>query len=101
MLTRVLICVPYQPTTSVAGESSYFTQSVWYASSQGAIACPADTDSCCAPRPFYPDMHRPLGAPLGLRKAVSEYKWVRHFEHAVVTVDLDEPLGPGTSIVWG
>jgi hypothetical protein len=96
---------------SVAGESTYFTQSVWYASNQGSVACPADPDSCTAPSPFYPDMQRSLGPPLGPRTPVqiqqrdgtyttSKYKWVRHFQHAVVTVDLDEPLGPGTSIVW-
>jgi hypothetical protein len=31
---------------------------------------------------------------------VDTYTWVRHFEHAVVTLDLNDPLGPGTSIVW-
>ena len=85
---------------SVAGPGTYFTQMVWYASFEGFVACPQAPDTCCAPAPFYPEMHRPLGLPMGPRVQVSSYKWVRHFEHAVVTVDLDEPLGPGTSIVW-
>ena len=50
--------------------------------------------------PQYDMMHKPLGPPLGPRQQLSAYRWVRRFEHAVVTLDLDEPLGPGTSIVW-
>ena len=34
-----------------------------------------------------------LGHPLGLREQVGAYKWVRHFEHATVTVDLNDPVG--------
>ena len=85
---------------SVAGPSTYFTQMVWYASSEGFLPCPAAPDTCCAPRPFFPEMHKPLGKPLGPRKQLGGYKWVRRFEHAVVSVDLDEPLGPGTAIEW-
>lgn len=84
---------------SVAGPSSYFTQMAWYASYQGFAPCPATPGTCADPT--YPDMLRPLGAPLGPRVQLSTYKWVRTFEHAVVTLDLDEPLGPGTNIVWG
>jgi len=84
----------------VAGESSYFTQMVWYAAFEGFLPCPDAPDSCMAPTPFYPEMHKPLGPPAGPRQQLSAYKWVRHFEHATVTVDLDEPLGPGTAIVW-
>lgn len=84
---------------SVAGPSSFFTQMVWYASFQGFAPCPATPGTCVDP--VYPDMHKPLGAPLGPRVQVGPYKWVRRFAHAVVTLDLDEPLGPGTSIVWG
>lgn len=84
----------------VAGDRSYFTQMVWYAAFEGFMPCPDAPDSCMAPSPFYPEMHKPLGPPAGPRQVLSTYKWVRHFEHATVTVDLDEPLGPGTSIVW-
>ena len=45
--------------------------------------------------------HRPLGAPAGPRVQLGPYKWRRDFAHATVTVDLDEPLGPGTNIDWG
>jgi len=83
---------------SVAGPTTYFSQMVWYAPFQGFAPCPASPGTCVDPQ--YPDMLRPLGAPLGARTQVGAYKWVRTFEHAVVTLDLDEPLGPGTSIVW-
>jgi hypothetical protein len=86
---------------SVAGPRTYFTQMVWYASFQGFAPCPTAPDTCTAPTPFYPEMHRKLGAPAGPRTQQGKYKWVRHFEHAVVTVDLEEPLGLATSIVWG
>lgn len=87
---------------SVAGPRTYFTQMVWYAASQGFAPCPAAPDSCCAPAPFYPEMQRRLGPPAGPRVRLPghAYRWVRHFKHAVVTVDLEQPLGPGTSIVW-
>jgi hypothetical protein len=86
---------------SVAGPRTYFTQMVWYASFQGFMPCPDAPDTCCAPTPFYPEMHKKLGPPKGPRLQLAKYKWVRHFEHAVVTLDLEEPLGPGTSITWG
>ena len=28
------------------------------------------------------------------RVQLSKYKWIRHFEHAVVTLDLEDPLDP-------
>eukprot|EP01043_Picozoa_sp_COSAG02_P009163 COSAG02_NODE_307_length_25111_cov_5.306693_3_plen_467_part_00 len=85
---------------SVAGPRTYFTQMVWYASFQGFVPCPDAPSTCCAPTPFYPDMHRSLGAPKAPRRQVAKYKWVRDFENAAVTLDLEDPLGPGTSIVW-
>jgi hypothetical protein len=83
---------------SVAGPSSYFTQNVWYAANQGFAPCPATPGTCVSPD--YPLMRRALGPPLGPRTQLGAYKWTRSFEHAIVTLDLDEPLGPGTSIVW-
>ena len=83
---------------SVAGPSTYFTQMVWYASYEGFLPCPTAPDTCIGVPST--DMHRPLGAPLGLRQQLSQYKWQRRFEHAVVTLDLEDPLGPGTSIAW-
>jgi hypothetical protein len=85
---------------TVAGKSTYFTQMVWYAAYQGFEPCPDDPGTCLAPSPFYPEMHKPLGPPFGRRVQLGKYKWVRQFEHAVVTLDLEDPLGPGTSIVW-
>ena len=85
---------------SVAGPSTYFTQMVWYAAVEGFLPCPDNPSGCIWPASGFPIMQNKLGAPQGPRVAVSQYKWVRHFEHAVVTLDLNEPLGPGTSIVW-
>ena len=85
---------------TVAGPSTYFTQMVWYASFQGFLPCPTAPDSCSTPQPFYPELFKPLGPPAGPRKQAGPYRWVRQFEHAVVTLDLTDPLGPGTSIVW-
>lgn len=85
---------------AVAGPSSYFTQAVWYASFQGFLPCPEAPGTCCTPQPLYPEMQTPLGPPQGPRQQLGPYRWVRYFEHAVVTLDLDDPLGPGTSIVW-
>ena len=85
---------------TIAGPSTYFTHMVWYAASQGTVACPEAPDTCMAPDPFYPDMHKPLGAPLGPRTQIGPFKWQRNFEHAVVKLDLDDPLGPGTAILW-
>ena len=82
----------------VAGPSTYFSHNVWYAAFQGFAPCPAAPGTCVSPE--YPDLSRPLGAPLGPRAQLGPYRWARSFEHAVVTLDLDEPLGPGTSIVW-
>ena len=86
---------------TIAGPSSYFTQMVWYAAFQGFVPCPLAPDSCVDPTHLYDIMRKPLGPPLGLRQQLGPYKWVRHFQHAVVTLDLEDPLGPGTSIVWG
>lgn len=86
---------------TVAGPSTYFTQMVWYAAFQGFVPCPQAPDTCLDPQPIYASiMNKPLGPPLGARVQLSTYRWVRHFQHAVVTLDLDDPLGPGTSIVW-
>lgn len=82
---------------TVAGPSTYFSQMVWYAAYQGFAPCPSTPGVCVDP--VYADMSRPLGPPLGPRAQVGPYKWVRSFEHAVVTLDLDDAAG--TSIVWG
>ena len=84
---------------TVAGPGTYWTQMVWYAAYQGFVPCPQAPDACV--QPAYADLGRPLGAPLGARRQLGPYRWVRSFEHAVVTLDLEDPLGPGTSIVWG
>jgi hypothetical protein len=83
---------------TVAGPSTYFTQAAWYAAYQGFAPCPETPGVCCSPD--YPDLRRALGPPLGPRRQLGPYKWARSFQHAEVTLDLDEPMGPGTAIVW-
>ena len=83
---------------TVAGPATYFTQAAWYASYQGFAPCPAAPGTCVDPA--YPDLQRSLGPPRGPRAQVGAYKWVREFEHASVSLDLDDPLGPGTAIAW-
>lgn len=39
----------------------------------------------------YPDLEKPLGAPLGERVLVKPYVWTRKFEHATVYLDLNQP----------
>lgn len=86
---------------TIAGPGTYFTQMVWYASFQGFVPCPEAPDTCMGPTPWYPMMSQPLGAPQGPRVQLGPYKWRRTFAHAIVTLDLAEPLGPGTAIQWG
>ena len=84
----------------VASSRTFFTQLTWYELSAGAVPCPTAPLSCTAPEGWYPDMNKPLGAPLGPRLQLAPYKWRREFAHATVTLDLDDPLGNGSQIVW-
>jgi len=99
---RLLKWLPFNLASflTVAGPSTYFTQMVWYSPYQGFLPCPSSPDSCCTPQPMYPELHKPLGAPSGPRRQVGPFRWVRQFQNALVTLDLTDPLGPGTSIVW-
>ena len=55
----------------------------------------------CGPSPWYPALKRPLGQPLRDRQSLkTPYSWKREFEHATVFLDLEDPLGNGTRIVW-
>ena len=93
-------CLSLLPTAFFSPSPAHLALRYRYASYQGFLPCPEAPDTCCTPQPLYPEMHRALGAPLGPRAALGQYKWQREFEHAVVTLDLEDPLGPGTSIVW-
>jgi len=57
---------------------------------QGAVPCPDDLSSCAAPSPWYPDLFKPLGAPLGPAVRTGNV-FTRHFERAVSVLDLDNP----------
>eukprot|EP00040_Diaphanoeca_grandis_P028713 m.166681 g.166681 ORF g.166681 m.166681 type:complete len:442 (+) comp31437_c0_seq1:138-1463(+) len=69
----------------------------WYPSGTGYIACPEDLESCPAPPEWYPDLDKPLGAPLGDRVMVSPYVWTRRFEHATVHLNLNMPNASGVT----
>jgi hypothetical protein len=87
---------------TVAQRNTWFTQAVWYEGRQGFFPCPEAPDTCATPDDFYADyLDRPLGPPLGARRkaAGSAYRWTREFEHATVTLDLDDPVG-GSGVVF-
>ena len=69
----------------------WFYGSTWYSQSGGFIPCPNDIESCRAPPEWYPDLKKPLGAPLGPRVEVDAYVWTREFEHASVLLNLIHP----------
>jgi hypothetical protein len=69
----------------------WFYGSTWYSQSGGFIPCPEAPESCRAPPEWYPDLNKPLGKPLGPRKAMGKYVWHREFEHASVVLNLMVP----------
>lgn len=76
----------------VAAENTWFTQAVWYELHQGFVNCPDAPSTCASPPGWYPELGKPLGAPLGPRKQLAQYKWRRDFANATVIVDLNDPL---------
>ena len=85
---------------SVAQSNTWFTQAVWYADNQGFVPCPKEPGTCAMPNDFYASyLKKPLGKPKGARVLVGSYKWTREFEHATVTVDLNNPV-EGSGIVF-
>jgi hypothetical protein len=62
-----------------------------YPSTTGIVACPEDPESCPSPPEWYPDLDKPLGAPMGQRVEVAPYVWTREFEHATVHLNLNRP----------
>ena len=61
----------------------------WYDARTGYLPCPDDPSSCAHVPEWFPDLDKPLGAPLGARKLVAPYVWEREFEHASVRLDLN------------
>ena len=76
---------------SIATPNTYwFYGAVWYSTEDGYLPCPENLNRCPAPPEWYPDLEKPLGAPLGDRKLIAPYVWEREFEHAKVHVDLNQ-----------
>ncbi len=76
---------------SIAEANVYwFYGATWYSARGGYLACPENLDSCPAPPEWYPDLKKPLGAPLGPRVETSPYVWTREFEHASVYLNFNE-----------
>jgi len=69
----------------VASEGTFFSYTWWYTTADGAFPCEND-GSCSAPGAWYPELARPLGAPLG-DAALAGTVYTRSFEHALVTFD--------------
>jgi hypothetical protein len=81
----------FAATLLVAAPNVYQTYGVWYEMHQGFVDCPTQPSTCCTPPQWYPQLSKPLGAPLGPREQVGPYHWTRDFEHARVDVDLAAP----------
>lgn len=76
---------------TVAEPTVYMQYEMWYEGfAGGAVPCPTDPASCPAPDPWYPDLYKPLGAPLGPATRVGNV-FTRKFEHATSTLNLDDP----------
>jgi hypothetical protein len=68
----------------------------WYENHQGAVPCPEDPSSCASPPNWYPDLSKPLGAPLGPAVRAGN-TFTRHFQHATSYLDLDQPEASGVT----
>jgi hypothetical protein len=71
----------------------YWSYSWWYSIADGYFppASEADANTTSAPLGWYPDLSKPLGAPLGPATQIeggSGWIYTRSFEHAMVSVDL-------------
>ena len=84
---------------TVAEPLVYMQYMLWYNGfSQGALPCDDQPGTCCAPNSdsWYPDLYKPLGAPLGPAKREGNV-WTRAFAHATSTLDLDNPGASGVA----
>ena len=84
---------------TVAEPLVYMQYMLWYNGfSQGALPCNDQPGTCCAPNSdsWYPDLYKPLGAPLGPAKREGNV-WTRAFAHASSTLDLDNPGASGVA----
>lgn len=82
---------------TVAEANVWQTYIGWYNGlTQGAIACPEAPASCTAPPGWYPDLYKPLGAPLGPATRAGN-TFTRHFAHATSVLNLDVPSASGVT----
>jgi hypothetical protein len=63
------------------------------------LPCDDAPSTCVAPESssWYPNLAKPLGAPLAPAQRTGNV-WVRHFEHATSTLNLDDP--DASTISW-
>ena len=80
----------------VAQPTVWFAYSWWYSSFDGVMPC-VTPGTCSAPAEWYPELSRPLGAPLG---NFTKQGWVysRDFEHAHVEFVADNITA--STITW-
>lgn len=77
---------------SIAESNMYWMYAgYWYSGDTGYLPCDDHPDACPAPSEWYPDLYKPLGAPLGSRVSVGTNIWTREFEHAHVYLNLNDP----------
>ena len=83
---------------TVAEVNVFMQYEGWYNGiTQGVVTCPEAPESCAAPSEWYPDLYKPLGAPLAKASRVGNV-FTRSFEHATSILNLDNP--DQSSITW-
>lgn len=81
---------------TLAQDNVWMQYQGWYTQHQGAVGCNGSA-ACAAPEPWYPDLYRPLGKPLGIAVRTNN-SWTRHFERATSFFNLDRPNS--STITW-
>ena len=90
---------------TVASETVFLQYMGWYNGIvNGVVGCGGDTSKCATPLPWYDDVNRPLGAPLGpavpggnvcTSTGCFATSWTRQFEFATSYLDLVNPNASG------
>ena len=77
---------------TVAEPNVWMQYEGWYQMSAGAVPCPEAPETCMAPSEadWYPDLFKPLGAPLGVAVRAGNV-FTRSFQHAKSVLNLDTP----------
>lgn len=86
------------PFLIVANERTWLSYAWFYDADTGYVPCDDDPQSCSVPQGWYSDFARPLGQPLGPAHSDGNTRWSRAFQHAQVSIDLQDRAK--SSITW-